>query len=84
MREVLQVKPDYGDAHFELGKALLQAGDVKGAIQSLEMATKLEPEEARVHFQLGRAYQAAGRKAEGDEQLELSKRLKAKERSQTP
>ena len=83
MREVLQAKPDYGDAHFELGKALLQDGDVKGAIQSLEMATKLEPEEARVHFQLGRAYQAAGRKAEGDDQLELSKRLKAKERSQT-
>ena len=83
MREVLQAKPDYGDARFELGKALLQQGDVKGAVESLEIAAKLEPGQAHVHFQLGRAYLAAGRKAEGDGQLELSKQLKAKERNQT-
>jgi tetratricopeptide (TPR) repeat protein len=83
MREVSLSKPEFADAHYELGKALLQKGDVPGAIGSLEAALKLEPGAAHIHYQLGRAYMAAGRKTEGEAQLEASRQLKEKERKQT-
>jgi Flp pilus assembly protein TadD len=82
MKEVIQLMPTYAEAHYELGKALLQLGDIKGAVESLERAAKLKPDESYVHYQLGRAYIAAGRKAEGESQLELSKQLKEKSRNQ--
>jgi Flp pilus assembly protein TadD len=62
---------------------LLQKGDIKAAVESLEIAAKLDPDKSHVHYQLGRAYLAAGRKAEGDNQLEISRQLKEKERRQT-
>jgi tetratricopeptide (TPR) repeat protein len=74
-------RPDFADARYELGKALLQKGDVKGSIENLELAAKLNPDQAHVHFQLGRAYIAAGRRAEGESQLEMSKQLKDKARA---
>jgi tetratricopeptide (TPR) repeat protein len=83
MREVVGLKPDFADARYELGKALLQQGDVKEALENLEAAAKLAPDKSHIHYQLGRAYIAAGRKADGDAQLELYKQLKEKERTQT-
>jgi tetratricopeptide (TPR) repeat protein len=41
MREVVQDRPDFADARYELGKALLQKGDVKGSVESLEIAARL-------------------------------------------
>jgi len=83
MRDIVQLKPDYAEAHYELGKALLQVGDIKGAVQNLEIAAKLKPGESYVHYQLGRAYLQAGRKAEGESHIEISKQLKDKARGQT-
>jgi tetratricopeptide (TPR) repeat protein len=82
MREVIASTPDFADARYELGKALLQQGDTKGAVENLEAAAKLGPEKAHIHYQLGRAYLAAGRKTEGESQLEISRQLKEKERGQ--
>jgi tetratricopeptide (TPR) repeat protein len=81
MQEIVRDRPDFGDARYELGKALLQKGDVKGSVENLEIAARLQPDQAHVHYQLGRAYIAAGRKAEGEKQLEMSKELKEKARS---
>jgi predicted Zn-dependent protease len=61
----------------------LQQGDLKGALESLELAAKLEPEQPHVHYQLGRAYLAAGRQAEGEKELEISRQMKEKARNQT-
>ena len=83
MREIVREQPDFADARYELGKALLQKGDVKGSIENLEIAARLKPDQAHVHYQLGRAYIAAGRKAEGESQLEMSKELKEKARTKT-
>jgi len=82
MRELVLLKPQLADARYELGKALLQQGDINGAVESLEIAARLDPAKAHIHYQLGRAYIAAGRKAEGENHLEISRQLKEKERQQ--
>ncbi len=83
MREVVAARPDFADARYELGKALLQQNNVKEAVENLEAAARLAPEKSHVRYQLGRALTAAGRKADGDAQLELYRQLKEKERAQT-
>lgn len=44
-----------------LGQALLETGDVEGAIRELEIGIKLAPESPGLHFTIARAYQRAGR-----------------------
>jgi Flp pilus assembly protein TadD len=83
MREIIRLRPDYAEAHYELGKTLLLQGKVAEAVERLETAVKLKPDTAYAHYQLGRAYLAAGRKAEGENHIEISNRLKAKERGQS-
>jgi predicted Zn-dependent protease len=83
MREIIELKPDFADARFELGKALLQQGDVKGAIESLEAGVKSGPDKPHIYYQLGRAYQVAGREADAQKCFETYKQLKDKERNQT-
>jgi cytochrome c-type biogenesis protein CcmH/NrfG len=84
MREVIQLKPEFADAYYELGKALLQQNEVTDAVGNLEVAAKLAPDKSYVQYQLGRAYLAAGRKAEGESHLEISRQLKEKERQTKP
>ncbi len=67
-----------GMSRYDLGKALLQRGDTKGAINNLEKAAKLDPEKPDFHLQLGQAYLSAGRKAEGDSEIEISRQLQRK------
>ena len=78
MREIIQARPEHAEARYKLGQALLQRGDVSGAIENLESAAKLDPEKPEVHYQLGQAYMSAGRKAEGKSQIDISKNLKNK------
>ncbi len=67
-----------GMSRYDLGKALLQRGDTKGAIDNLERAAKLDPEKPDFHLQLGQAYISAGRKAEGNYEVEVSRQLQRK------
>jgi len=53
--------PNAFPAHKALGQALLENGDVEGAIRALVTGIKLAPESPGLHFQLARAYQRAGR-----------------------
>lgn len=53
--------PNTFTARKALGQALLETGDVNGAIRELLTGIKLAPESPGLHFQLARAYQRAGR-----------------------
>lgn len=53
--------PNAFPAHKALGQALLENGDVEGAIRALVTGIQLAPESPGLHFQLARAYQRAGR-----------------------
>ena len=53
--------PNAFPAHKALGQALLETGDIDGAIKELMTGIRLAPESPGLHFQLARAYQRAGR-----------------------
>jgi len=53
--------PNAFPAHKALGQALLETGDIEGAIRQLQIGIKLAPDSPGLHFILARAYQRAGR-----------------------
>jgi Flp pilus assembly protein TadD len=83
MLEVIRIDPNFAEARYELGKALLVQGDVAGAVTNLETAAKLDRENADFHYELGRAYTAAGRREEAKRENETFDRLK-KQKVQPP
>lgn len=53
--------PNAFPSYKALGQALLETGDVDGAIAQLETGIKLAPDSPGLHFMIARAYQRAGR-----------------------
>ena len=60
-KQAVAAAPNAFPARKALGQALLETGDVDGAIRELLAGIKLAPESPGLHFQLARAYQRAGR-----------------------
>ena len=60
-RQAVAAAPNAFPAHKALGQALLETGDIDGAIKELTLGIRLAPESPGLHFQLARAYQRAGR-----------------------
>jgi tetratricopeptide (TPR) repeat protein len=60
-QKAVSAAPNAFPAHKALGQALLETGDVDGAVKELMIGIKLAPESPGLHFQLARAYQRAGR-----------------------
>jgi tetratricopeptide (TPR) repeat protein len=60
---VLQLKPDFAEAHFCLGWALDLKGELDGAIAEYKSALKLNLNNAYVHYRLGADLDVKG---EGD------------------
>ena len=63
-RQAVQIKPDFVAALRSLGSALLESGDVSGAIATLEKARSAGHVDASARHELARAYQRAGRLAD--------------------
>jgi tetratricopeptide (TPR) repeat protein len=60
-KQAVATAPKEFPARKALGQALLETGDVEGAIKELELGIKLAPDSPGLHFTLARAYQRAGR-----------------------
>ena len=60
-RNALAACPENSRAHYGLGRALLELGQVDGAITELQMARWLEPDYALVHIALGQAFETQGK-----------------------
>jgi tetratricopeptide (TPR) repeat protein len=67
--------PNAFPAHKALGQALLDTGDVDGAIKELLIGIKLAPDSPGLHFTLARAYQRAGRNDDAAREREEFTRL---------
>jgi tetratricopeptide (TPR) repeat protein len=60
-QQAVTAAPKAFPARKALGQALLETGDVDGAIKELLIGIKLAPDSPGLHFTLARAYQRAGR-----------------------
>jgi tetratricopeptide (TPR) repeat protein len=60
-QQAVTAAPNAFPARKALGQALLETGDVEGAIKELQIGIKLAPDSPGLHFTLARAYQRAGR-----------------------
>jgi tetratricopeptide (TPR) repeat protein len=60
-QKAVEAAPKEFTTHKALGQALLETGDVEGAIKELLIGIDLAPESPGLHFTLARAYQRAGR-----------------------
>ena len=74
--------PDAYPARRALGQALLDTGDVAGAITEFQAGLALQPESPGLHFQLARAYQRAGRTEDAARERDEFTRLDRLSRTQ--
>jgi protein O-GlcNAc transferase len=71
LRKAIELNPSFAEAHYELGKALLQAGKMDDALVALKKSLDLKPELAQSHYQLGQLYQKLGNAALASEHFRL-------------
>ena len=59
-----ELKPDFEDAHYNLGLVLLKSGDLNGAQAEFQEAVRLKPRYAEAHYNLALAFQKEGKASE--------------------
>jgi tetratricopeptide (TPR) repeat protein len=77
LTQVLAETPGNADAHYQLGKALLEKDNVKGAVENFEAAARLQPRDY-TYYQLSLAYRRDGRLPDAKNALAMYERLKRK------
>jgi Flp pilus assembly protein TadD len=77
LQDVVSRQPDHSDAHYELGKALLEQGKVKDAIQDLESSIRLHATDY-AYYQLSVAYRREGRANDADHAIAMYQKLRPK------
>ena len=59
-RRALEIKPDYAEAHSNLGNALQDLGQLDDAVASYRRALEIKPDFAEAHNNLGNALKDLG------------------------
>jgi len=80
----LDLNHDSVDAHYLLGRASLETGDVNTAIRELEIASNLSPESPEIHFNLARAYARAKMTEKAERERETFSRLNEAQKASQP
>jgi tetratricopeptide (TPR) repeat protein len=81
-RQAVDAAPRNFAARRAFGQALLETGDIAGAVRELELGVKLAPDSPSMHFTLARAYQRAGRAEDADRARQEFTRLDRLARTQ--
>jgi tetratricopeptide (TPR) repeat protein len=76
-KKAVTMAPHSAEAHYLLGRSLLEEGDIPGAIRELEIARQYTPDSPKVHFNLARAYTKANRPAFAEKERAEFERLNA-------
>jgi tetratricopeptide (TPR) repeat protein len=76
-RRAAELKPDFAEAHLNLGLALMEAKDFAGAAVALQRAAELMPGQARPRYLAGLAFERSGNIASAIAQYELAAPLDA-------
>lgn len=82
LEKAIEQKPDLGQAHRDLGRALIQTdGDMERATVHLKKVVQLSPEEPTSHYLLAQIYKKLGKKAEQTAELETFEKLRKAQQS---
>jgi tetratricopeptide (TPR) repeat protein len=81
-QQAVEAAPNAFPGRKALGQALLETGDVDGAIRELQAGIKLAPDSPGLHFTLARAYQRAGKLDEATRARNEFTRLDRESRTQ--
>ena len=84
LRQAVAARFDYADARYQLGKALIEKGDVKEAVEQLESAAASDPKKDYIHYQLSIAYRRNQRAADAERALKTYRELKDANRREKP
>jgi tetratricopeptide (TPR) repeat protein len=74
--QVLQIQPEYAEAHYNLGLALGQAGRIQEAIGEFEQALRIRPDYVQARANLGIVLAQAGRIQEAIGEFEQALRIR--------
>ena len=77
-----KLRPNSGDTHYLVGKALMKMERVKEAVPELELAAKLNPEDSKAHFQLALAYGQLGEKEKASDERQVLAKTKQRANQQ--
>ena len=73
----VHLAPESAKAHYILGRASLESGQVEKAIHELEAANKVNPGSPEIHFNLAKAYAKAKQPEKAEEERAIFARLNA-------
>ena len=59
-KQALKIKPDYAEAHNNMGNALQDKGELDAAIESCKQALKIKSDYAAAHYNIGNALKDKG------------------------
>lgn len=80
LEEAINLRSDYADAFYQLGKIYLEKGEIKKAVEQLEKAVSADADKDYIHYQLSIAYRKISRKEDADRELKIYQKLKNAER----
>lgn len=81
-RRFVKSSPTNVAPHRLLGEALLQSGEIPGAIAELQTAARQEPDFPQTHFFLADAYKRAGNKLSASKEMAEFERLDRKQKKE--
>jgi tetratricopeptide (TPR) repeat protein len=55
LRQIVELDPEYAQAHYALGEVLLDMGEPREALDALRLAAALDPDHANLHLRIGQA-----------------------------
>ena len=85
LKEAIELRSDYAEAHYQLGKIYIERGEIEKAIEHLEIAARSDQSKDYIYYQLSIAYRRASRKEDAERALKAYQDLKAANRkTETP
>jgi tetratricopeptide (TPR) repeat protein len=76
LKKAVAVRPDFADAHYQLGLLYTDEGQTTNAISEFEVAIRLRPTLKAAHYHLAQLYARQGETALSDRELQAFKSLK--------
>jgi tetratricopeptide (TPR) repeat protein len=67
----IRIKPDFAEAHYNLGNALLRRGEIGEAIAHYTEAVRTKPNFSEAHFSMGLAYVMIGNRNAAREEYRI-------------